>query len=116
VNAYATGQLVTATNANAGTGRCDIVRLAIGGSPTGNQVGCTAIAQNYSFNPLMDAKTSPFQNGNRAQAGLSVSGGGDASTYYVSGGYERENGVLPQNQIKRIRVQANSGQFGSKLR
>jgi hypothetical protein len=55
VNTYATGQLVSATNANAGTGRC--VRLAIGSSPTGNEIGCTAISQNYSFNPLMDPKT-----------------------------------------------------------
>ena len=30
VNTFATGSLVTATNPNAGTGRCDIVRLAIG--------------------------------------------------------------------------------------
>lgn len=116
-NTYATGSLATAANPAAGSGRCDIVRQAIGSHPTGNQVGCTAVTQTYTFNPLTDPKTSPFQNGNRAEAGLSVSGGGDVSTYYVSGGYERENGVLPQNQIKNIRVQANSsGQFGSNLK
>jgi TonB-linked SusC/RagA family outer membrane protein len=117
VNTYATGQLRTATNSNAGTGRCDIVRLAIGNTPTGNQVGCTSLTQTFTFNPLTDAATSPFQNGNRATAGLSVSGGSDVATYYLSGGYERENGVLPQNQIKRVRVQANSsGQVGSTLK
>jgi outer membrane receptor protein involved in Fe transport len=43
-----------------------------------------------------------------------MSGGGEAATYYVSGGLERETGVLPQNSVRRSRVQANStGQFGS---
>jgi TonB-linked SusC/RagA family outer membrane protein len=116
-NMYATGSLATAASANAGTGRCDIVRLAIGSSPTGNQIGCTGISQTYAFNPLTDPTTSPFENGNRAEAGLALSGGGETSTYYVSGGYERENGVLPMNQLKNIRVQANTaGQFGSNLR
>src|SRR6185436_6621748 len=114
---YATGTLRTATNPSAGTGRCDNVRLAIGNSPTGNQVGCTALTQTFTFNPLTDATSSPFQNGNRATAGLSVAGGSEAATYYLSGGYERENGVLPQNQIKRVRLQANSsGQFGTTLK
>ena len=117
VNTFATGPLVTATNPNAAPGRCDIVRLAIGRTPTGNQVGCTGITQTNTFNPLTDSATSPFQNGNRAAAGVSVSGGADVATYYLSGGFERENGVLPQNQIKRLRAQANSsGQIGSALR
>jgi TonB-linked SusC/RagA family outer membrane protein len=113
VNTYATGQLVTATNPNAGTGRCDIVRLAIGGTPTGTQVGCTGIAQTYTFSPLTDASTDPFQYGRRSSSGLSMSGGSDVATYYLSGGVERETGVLPQNTVRRNRVQANSsGHFG----
>jgi TonB-linked SusC/RagA family outer membrane protein len=114
VNTYATGQLVTANNPNAGTGRCDIVRLAIGTTPTGNNVGCAGISQTYTFSPLTDSSTNPFQYGRRSTGGLSVSGGSDVATYYLSGGVERESGVLPQNSIRRSRVQANStGQLGS---
>jgi TonB-linked SusC/RagA family outer membrane protein len=114
VNTLAIGNLVNSTSA---TGQCDNVRLAIGASATGNEVGCTGVTQTYTFNPLTDATTSPFQNGNRVNTGASISGGGDVSTYYLSGGYERENGVLPQNQLKNIRLQANStGQFGQSLK
>ena len=117
VNTLARGTLATATNPNAGVGRCDNPRRAIGATPVGTQVGCTAVTETFTFNPLTDPTTSPFQNGNRADMGVSVSGGGDQATYYLSGGFERENGVLPQNQLKNIRLQANtSGQFGRNLK
>jgi TonB-linked SusC/RagA family outer membrane protein len=113
VNTYATGPTVTATNPNRGIDRCDIVRLAIGRTPTGTQVGCTGITQTYTFSPLTDTATNPFQYGRRSSMGASMSGGSEVATYYVSGGVERESGVLPQNQVRRNRVQANSsGHFG----
>ncbi|MBV9773625.1 MAG: SusC/RagA family TonB-linked outer membrane protein, partial [Gemmatimonadetes bacterium] len=116
VNTYALGNTVTATNPNRGVDRCDIVRLAIGSKPTGTQVGCTGITQTYTFSPLTNSATSPFQDGNRNNTGASVSGGSEAATYYLSGDYEKENGVLPQNHLNRIRVQANTtGRVGSKL-
>lgn len=116
-NFLALGNLVTSAGPVATPGRCDNLRRAIGANPTGNEVGCTGVTETFSFNPLTNEATSPFQNGNRANFGASVSGGGDAATYYLSGGFERENGVLPQNQFKNIRLQANTqGNFGQNLR
>ena len=116
-NFLARGTLATATNPNAGIGRCDNLRRGIGANPTGTQIGCTAVTDTFSFNPLTNDATSPFQNGNRADFGASVSGGGEQATYYLSGGFERENGVLPQNQLKNIRLQANTtGNFGNNLK
>ena len=117
VNTRAVGTTLTATNPNRGIDRCDNLRRAIGANPTGNSVGCSAVTDVYTFNPLENDATSPFQNGNRANFGASVSGGGEQATYYLSGGFERENGILPQNQLKNIRLQANtSGQFGQNLK
>jgi TonB-linked SusC/RagA family outer membrane protein len=112
VNTLAIGTLV---NSTATSGRCDNVRRAVGTSGTG--VGCTGVTNTYTANPLTDPATTPFQDGNRANFGASVSGGGDQATYYLSGGFERENGILPQNQFKNIRVQANTqGNFGHNLK
>jgi TonB-linked SusC/RagA family outer membrane protein len=117
VNTLSRGTLVNAAGPIATPGRCDNLRRAIGSTPTGTQIGCTGVTETFTFNPLEDPTTSPFQNGNRANFGASVSGGGDQATYYLSGGFERENGVLPQNQLKNIRLQANtSGQFGRNLK
>jgi TonB-linked SusC/RagA family outer membrane protein len=119
VNTWATGRLVNVrgpiTTADS-IGRCDINRLAIGNRPTGNQIGCTGIINRYTFSPLTNSATSPFEDGNRSSIGASVSGGGENATYYVSSDLERENGVLPQNSLRRIRVQANTtGRIGTKL-
>ncbi len=99
-----------------GVGRCDIIRLAIGNNPTGNQVGCTGITETYRFNPLENADVSPMRDGLRRSAGVSVSGGNEGMTYYVSSSFDNETGVLPDNKLERIRVQANTrGHFGEKL-
>ncbi len=113
-NVIALGNLVTVDSAF--VGRCDITRLAIGANPTGNQVGCTGVTEVHRFNPLENAQTSPFRDGTRKTVGASVSGGNEGMTYYVSTSYEDETGVMPDNYLERIRVQANTtGQFGEKL-
>src|SRR5690606_33185851 len=96
------GSLVRST---ATRGRCDIVRQAVASQPTG--VGCTAVTQENRYNPL-EASTSPLKTGNRESVGASVSGGGDVGTYYFSGEYDNETGIQPQNDLRRIRFQANS--------
>jgi TonB-linked SusC/RagA family outer membrane protein len=59
----------------------------------------------FSFNPLEDA--SPFIDGWRTQYGLSVSGGSDALSYFVSGDLGREQGVLDPNRLRTVNVRAN---------
>lgn len=118
-NTIALGNLVTSTGAPPATGavgRCDIIRQAIGSRPTGNQIGCTGVTQTYTYNPLENAATSPFQDGNRRTLGGSISGGAENATFYVSAEAENELGIQPDNELDRIRVQANTtGRFGEKL-
>ena len=69
-----------------------------------------------SFNPLEDPTTSPFQNGFRRQVGLSVSGGSDAATYYLSGDVEDEEGVFATNAAGRYHLRANlTGRLSERL-
>lgn len=69
-----------------------------------------------SFNPLEDPATSPFQNGFRRQVGLSVSGGSDAATYYLSGDVEDEEGVFATNAAGRYHLRANlTGRLSERL-
>ncbi len=49
----------------------------------------------------------PFVNGWRQNYGLSVAGGSDVTTYFVSGGFEREQGIYDPNNLKRINLRAN---------
>ncbi|HEX8272041.1 MAG TPA: SusC/RagA family TonB-linked outer membrane protein [Longimicrobiaceae bacterium] len=60
-----------------------------------------------SFNPLETPGFSPFIDGNRKQLGLSVSGGSDAATYYLSGDWEDEQGVYEENKVGRYNLRAN---------
>jgi TonB-linked SusC/RagA family outer membrane protein len=61
-----------------------------------------------SFNPLEDPQLSPFKTGRRQQYGLSVSGGSDAVTYYVSGEVQDENGVYEFDGVDLNRSTRNS--------
>jgi TonB-linked SusC/RagA family outer membrane protein len=58
-----------------------------------------------SWNPLMQA--SPFQSGYTQNYGLSVSGGTEKATYYLSGNWNGQKGVLPWNRITHTDLQAN---------
>jgi len=65
-----------------------------------------------SFQPLNDPRTRPFRTGQSVAAGISVSGGSEGLTYYMSGNYSDQEGVLPISSIKRYNFRGN---FGAKI-
>ena len=62
-----------------------------------------------SFQPLNDPRTSPFRTGQSYGGGLSVSGGSEVLTYFLSGNITDGEGVLPVNNIKRTNFRGNFG-------
>lgn len=66
---------------------------------------CTQQLDVYSFNPLEDR--SPFRNGTRGQYGLSVGGGAERLTYYLSGEIEDESGIYRTSNLDRYNFRAN---------
>lgn len=67
-----------------------------------------------SFNPLEQA--GPFVNGWRSEYGASASGGTDLVQYYLGGEFGREQGVYPNNEVRRRGMRANlTSQLGTKL-
>ncbi|MGH7505093.1 MAG: hypothetical protein ACRELX_05565, partial [Longimicrobiales bacterium] len=60
------------------------------------------------FNPFESDEFSPFRDGSRQKYGLSVSGGGDRITYFVSGDLEAENGVYTSNELDKINMRVNT--------
>ena len=77
-------------------------------------IGCDLISQSFnvcdqegftSFNPL--EVHSPFRTGSRQQYGLSVSGGSNRTTYYLSGEKEDEDGVYRTSELGRTNLRAN---------
>ncbi|WP_456420405.1 SusC/RagA family TonB-linked outer membrane protein [Lutibacter sp.] len=70
-----------------------------------------------SFQPLNDPRTSPFRTGNSYGAGISVSGGNESITYFLSGSYNDSEGVLPINNIRRTNFRGNfSAKISDKLK
>jgi TonB-linked SusC/RagA family outer membrane protein len=61
------------------------------------------------FNPLTNSETRPFSDGSRRQFGVQSSGGSDRFTYFLSGEYEDEDGVLRMPAIDQARVSAERG-------
>lgn len=59
------------------------------------------------FNQFRDDRTTPFIDGARDKLGLSVSGGSEALTYFLSGDREAERGVLQPNGIERVSLRSN---------
>ncbi len=78
---------------------------------------CDPETVTHRANPLENSETTPFGTGERRVVGGSVSGGGDAATFYVSGEYMTEDGVyLVDNTLDRVNLQANlTGQVSSTL-
>jgi TonB-dependent starch-binding outer membrane protein SusC len=71
-----------------------------------SQGACTPVADSLvSFNPL--EQVSPFRTGARTSFGLSASGGGNATTYYVSGDVDRVEGIYLNDDIRRVNLRAN---------
>ena len=62
-----------------------------------------------SFQPLNDPRTSPFRTGQSVGAGISVSGGNELLTYFLSGSVSDSEGVLPNNNIQRTNFRGNFG-------
>ncbi|MDQ6829011.1 MAG: TonB-dependent receptor plug domain-containing protein, partial [Gemmatimonadota bacterium] len=84
------------------------------GTPATTGIGCTldfrargfcdpsAIAK---FNPL--EQVSPFTNGYQEKYGLTASGGSDAATYFLSGEFNKQQGVYAINQLRALDLRAN---------
>jgi TonB-linked SusC/RagA family outer membrane protein len=67
-----------------------------------------------SFNPLEQA--GPFVNGWRSEYGASASGGSEQVQFYLGGEFGREQGVYPNNEVRRRGIRANlTSQLGTKL-
>jgi TonB-dependent SusC/RagA subfamily outer membrane receptor len=79
------------------TGFCDLDSQTLG--------LCTPTGALASFNPLV--AYSPFIDGKRGAYGASVTGGNDAITYYLSGNYDRQQGVFEVNTENRAGGRAN---------
>ncbi len=79
------------------TGFCDLDSQTLG--------LCTPTGSPTSFNPLV--AYSPFITGRRGAYGGSVTGGNDAITYYLSGNYDRQQGVFEINTENRAGGRAN---------
>ncbi|MDQ7054922.1 MAG: TonB-dependent receptor [candidate division KSB1 bacterium] len=60
-----------------------------------------------SFQPLTDPRTSPFRTGLGSGSGLSVSGGNDRLTYFLSGSLTNKEGVLPINSLRQTNLRGN---------
>ncbi|MGH7665214.1 MAG: SusC/RagA family TonB-linked outer membrane protein [Gemmatimonadaceae bacterium] len=60
-----------------------------------------------TFNTLQDSRTTPFSTGNRQKYGLNAAGGTDVVTYFISGDYEDETGVIDYNIAEKVSVRAN---------
>jgi len=69
-----------------------------------------------SFDQFQDERTTPYETGSRTKVGLSVSGGTDVVTYFISGDKDKELGVLRPNDIGRTSLRTNlNARLGSKL-
>jgi TonB-dependent starch-binding outer membrane protein SusC len=77
-------------------GSCDLDSEALGACTPGPL---------ESFNPLVSA--SPFITGHRGAYGASVTGGSDAVTYYLSGNFDKQQGVFTNNLENRAGGRAN---------
>ena len=60
-----------------------------------------------SFNQMRDARTTPLQTGSLSTTGISVAGGNNAVTYFISGDKARNFGTLRPNGVDRTNVRTN---------
>ena len=59
-----------------------------------------------TFNPL--EVNSPFVTGNTQTYGLAVSGGSEAMSYYLSGQFDKDQGVYEINKLRHATLRANA--------
>ena len=86
---------------------CTNVEAATTDEETGQPV-CVQDAF-VSFSPLENSRLSPFSTGERQKYGLSVSGGSDQITYFLSVDTEDETGVIDYNTLTKLNLRANLG-------
>lgn len=91
---------------------CTLQRVSLGqcvqqGShaAAGAYYGTTASSDVFTLNPLMN--DAPFRNGAHAQYGLSVSGGSERTTYFLSSDLTQEDGIYRNNGLTRVNLRAN---------
>jgi TonB-linked SusC/RagA family outer membrane protein len=68
---------------------------------------CTIRADSLAAYTPLRSDASPFINGWRQGYGLNVTGGGEAVTYFVSGDFERQQGVYDANTTRKLGLRAN---------
>ena len=60
-----------------------------------------------SFNSFEDPRTTFWDKGSRERYGLSVRGGNERVTYYLSGEWQEETGILAYNTLDKMTMRAN---------
>ncbi|MGH7718504.1 MAG: TonB-dependent receptor domain-containing protein, partial [Gemmatimonadaceae bacterium] len=75
-------------------------------------LGLCEIDSLTTFNPLTNPETSPLNTGHRQQYGVQASGGVSRFTFFVSGEFEKETGVLEMPAGEQARVRAERGGIG----
>jgi TonB-dependent starch-binding outer membrane protein SusC len=65
--------------------------------------------QTLALNPFETPGLNPFTTGSRNKYGLSVGGGSEQVTYYLSGDFDTEQGVISFNTQDRVNLRANLG-------
>jgi len=78
--------------------------------PTGQTVnGLTQCRQDVllSYNPFRDPRQSPLSEGSNNKLGMSVSGGTEGLTYYLSADRQGETGVIQPNDLERFNLRSN---------
>ena len=79
--------------------------------------GACIASEILRFNPLENEATTAFRTGWGQTYGASVSGGSEATTFYVSGEFAEQTGVLEENSLQRVSLRANvTGQVKDNLR
>ena len=88
--------------------RCDLLAQAAG--------SCTA-SELVTFNPLETEETSLLRDGWGQKYGMSVSGGNERATYYVSGEWDDVTGNVVENSAETFSLRANlTGEVKENLR
>ncbi len=99
VNTYPANYRAFGTNASGTLStNCSIYSRATG-------VNCTRVDSVVTNSPL--DVTNTLQTGNRRIIGVSAAGGSDASTYFLSSEYFREQNVIPINAQQKMNIRTN---------
>jgi TonB-linked SusC/RagA family outer membrane protein len=78
--------------------------------PAGATIGGLTRCQQdvfLEFNPFEDPRTTIFRTGHTNRLGMSVSGGAESLSYYLSADRQTEAGVLAPNDLERVSLRTN---------